>query len=141
MVKIIHNGIEIVELPDEWWNEAGMQDFVRAASSYRVKLAGCSGQQVFDIQTRDVAPVRRAPTVSIFNDDRETGLTARQRVAILRAFSSDTPLPPVKVVHIPAGGVHTYKLVSGVHRFYCSLAAGFSSVPATGGFDWASLDA
>lgn len=140
-MKLIHHSLEIAELPDEWLDEAGMAGCVMRGTMYPVDTNGCQGEQVFEVRIEDVAPVRRAPGVAIFNNDKETGLTARQRVvSIFRGFRSGATLPPVKVVPLPAGDVHKYKLVAGVHRFYCSLAAGFTSVPAVKGFDWASLD-
>jgi hypothetical protein len=34
-MKFMHHGVE-VELPDDWWDEAGMGNFVRNSNSYRV---------------------------------------------------------------------------------------------------------
>lgn len=139
-MKLIHHGLEVVELPDEWLDEAGMAGFVRKGSMYSVDTNGCQGKQICEIRIDDVAPVCRAQGVAIFNNDKETGFTARQRViSIFRGFLSGAMLPPVEIVPL-AGDGHKYKLVAGVHRFYCSLAVGFTSVPSVQGFDWASLD-
>jgi hypothetical protein len=35
LMKFTHHGLQ-VELPDEWWNEAGMQGFVPTFTAYRV---------------------------------------------------------------------------------------------------------
>jgi hypothetical protein len=139
-MKLIHHGLEIVELPAEWLDEAGMAGFVRKGSMYSVDINACRGKQICEIRLEDVAPVCRAQGVAIFNNDKATGLTAQQRVvSILRGFLLGAMLPPVEVVPL-VGDVYKYKLVAGVHRFYCSLAVGFKSVPAVEGFDWASLD-
>lgn len=141
-MKLIHHGLEITELPDEWLAEAGMVNFVPKGAAYPADINGCHGQQVCEVRIEDVAPVHRTTGVAIFNNDSETGRTARQRVvSILHGFVAGTKLPPVSVAPFAAGDVHKYKLVAGVHRFYCSLAAGFTSVPAIRGFDWSSLDA
>lgn len=72
--------------------------------------------------------------VGIFNDSEEEG-TARERVLrILRGFRLDNAIPPVEIVE--GQHPHRYKLTHGAHRFYCSLAAGFTSVPTIEGFDW-----
>lgn len=118
-----------------------MAGFVRRGTMYPVDTNGCQGEQVFEVRIGDVAPVRRAPGVAIFNNDKARGLTARQRVvSIFIGVQSCATFPPVKIVPLPVGDAHKYKLVEGVHRFYCSLSAGFTSVPAVKGFDWVSLD-
>ena len=133
----MHNGLQI-ELDDEWWAEAGMDKFVLTSHSYRV--AQTSGQ-VHEVLIKDVGPLCRNVGVGIFNDSVEEG-TARERVVrILRAFRLGEPLPPVEIVEAQrAEDPHRYKLVHGAHRFYCSLAAGFTHVPAVRGFDWHTLD-
>jgi len=139
-MNIIHCGLEI-ELPDEWLMEADMLRFVPGGSSYLVDTHAFPDRDVFEVCVRDVAPVRRSVEVGIFNFDQYTGRTARERVvSILRGFRSGAKFPPVEVVRLPDGQAHRYKLVAGAHRFYCSLAIGFSSVPAVSGFDRAWLD-
>jgi G:T-mismatch repair DNA endonuclease (very short patch repair protein) len=52
----------------------------------------------------------------------------------LQALANDA-IPPVEIVEMPVGGPHHHKLTAGVHRLYCSLAAGFTHVPTIEGFD------
>jgi hypothetical protein len=140
-MKLIHHGSEIADLAEEWLAEAGMSTYVPNAVSYRVDASGGEGQKVFEVRIDEVAPVRRSPGVPLFNDDIETGRTARERVVcILRGFRADAKLPPVGVAILKPGGAHKYKLVAGVHRFYCSLTVGFTSIPAVEAFDWSTLD-
>jgi hypothetical protein len=82
------------------------------------------------VRIADLAPFRRAPGVPIFHDGGEHEFkTASERVSgILRAFASDTPLPPIKV-NLGAAPPYKLTLYDGLHRVYCSMAAGFSSVP------------
>ena len=140
-MKVVHHGIEIVDLPEEWLAEASMLTFVPNSSSYRADPEICSGQAVFEVRIDEVAPFKRSPGVPIFNRDSETGSTARERVvSILRGFQMGAALPPISVVALEPEASYKYKLVAGVHRFYCSLAVGFTSVPAITGFDWSTLD-
>lgn len=140
-MKLFHHGSEIAELPEEWLAEAEMLTFVPKAVSYRVDTSGCNDQRVMNVRIEEVAPVTRSPDMPIFNHDIQTGRTARERVvSILRGFRDDAKLPPVGVATLKPGGAHKYKLVAGAHRFYCSLAVGFTSVPAVDGFDWSTLD-
>lgn len=134
-----HHGLHD-KLSDDWWIEAGMVGFVPSSKAYRVKLCDSETRRVLEVRLDEVGPVRRNPGVSLFNDNGE-GCSARERVVkILCGFRLSEPIPPVEVV---LGGTeygHRFKLVHGVHRFYCSLVAGYSHVPAVEGFDWATLD-
>jgi hypothetical protein len=130
-----HHGLKI-ELPDDWWAEAGMANFAAKSNSYSV---GQSASQIFEVSIKDVGPARRSPGVGIFNDGEEG--TARTRaIRILRGFRLGEAIPPVELVEGKPEYGHRYKLTNGVHRLYCSLAVGFTHVPAVEGFDWESLD-
>lgn len=119
-----------------------MAGFSPVRASYLVDCASCDGHPLLYVRLAEVALVRRDPGVGIFNDDSEAGLTARERVvSILTAFRVGAALPPVEVVPLPERDTCRYRLVAGVHRLHCSLAAGFQLIPAIKGFDWASLDA
>jgi len=86
---------------------------------------------VFEVPIADVAPCWRELSHSVFNDNPLEG-TARDRVVrILRAFRDDVALPPVELVRAKPGSECVFELHHGAHRFYCAVAAGFISVPAT----------
>jgi hypothetical protein len=130
-MKLRHHDLQI-ELDDTWWTEAGMEGFVPLTRAYHVDANAAQG--VFEIRIDEVRPVRRNPGVGIFNDDEER--SARERVvSILRGFRNGSAIPPVEVVSEPPDTDFRYKLVAGVHRFYCSLGAGFSHVPAVEGWE------
>jgi hypothetical protein len=133
LMKFTHHGLQI-EIPDQWWIEAGMRGFMPTFTAYRVNQR--LFQNVREVLIKDVGPVRRNPGVGIFNDSEEEGGSARERVVrILRGFRFDNAIPPVEIVEGEAGKPSRYKLVHGAHRLYCSLAAGFKCVPAIEGFD------
>jgi hypothetical protein len=115
-----------------------MDGFVPLTRTYLVNADAANGRKLFDIRIDEVRPVKRNPGVGIFNDNQEA--SARERVvSILRGFRTGSAIPPVEIVLEPPDSQFRYRLVAGVHRFYCSLAAGFSHVPAVEGFDF-SLD-
>jgi len=132
-MKLFHHNLEI-ELNDAWWAEAKMKDFMPKSSAYRVDLDATKDRPVFEISIDEVRPVKRNPGVGIFNDSAEASARARV-VSILRGFVADEGIPPVEVIPEPSDSAFSFKLVAGTHRFYCSLAAGFSHVPAVEGFD------
>lgn len=127
-MKIHHHDLEI-ELDDTWWEEVGMKNFAPKTIAYRVNIKAANGLEIFKVRIDEVSPVRRNPGVGIFNDNNVA--TAKDRVeSILNGFLTGSVIPPVEVVPEPKGSNYRYKLVHGAHRFYCSLAAGFSHVPA-----------
>jgi hypothetical protein len=137
-VKIRHHAL-IIELLDEWWAEAGMIGFVPRCRAYRTSSGSFENQQIQEVSIEEVGPVCRSSGVGIFNDSSE-GMSARERVvSILRGFRLNAVIPRVEIVESLRSSAHRYKLVHGAHRFYCSLAAGFTHVPTVRGFDWESL--
>ena len=98
-----------------------MSDFVPQASSYTVESRGPF--QVVPISA--VAPIRRAAGLAGFSSD---GFDEHRMRSIFRAFLHDAPLPPVEVYECSSGSFR-YQLHDGFHRFYGSVAAGFSDLP------------
>ena len=136
--KVKHHGLEI-EIDCAWWAEAGMENFAPLTRAYVADPTKADGRRIFEIPIEDVRAVSRNPGVGIFTDNVKD--SARERVVrILRWFVSGKEIEPVKVVCEPPGSPYRYKLVDGAHRFYCSVAAGFSHVPAVTGFDITTLD-
>jgi hypothetical protein len=131
---LTHHDLKI-ELPDSWWAEARMADFVPRARAFRPDRCAERGVEIFEVKIEEVAPLQRAPGVGIFNDNKEE--TARERVLrILRKFRADAEIRPIRLTKLAPGGVFRYEIADGSHRFYCSLAAGFSHVPAFEGYDF-----
>lgn len=125
----MHHGIEVGELPDEWWAEAGMAGFVPRSHAYKVSN---SNGPITEVSIEDVGPLLRKP---LFRDDVENGIPAPDRViSILRGLRLGSSFAPVEVT---AGDApFKYRLVAGAHRFYCSLVVGFTHVPAIVRLDW-----
>lgn len=133
----MHHDLSIV-LEDEWWAEAEMAGFSPASNAYRTDLSlSKGGEPILEVRIADVGPVGPVRcSIGIFRDS-EDGIPARERVLkILRGFRLGDAIPPVQVVECGPGSQHRYKLTAGIHRFYCSLAAGFTHVPTIRGFDW-----
>jgi len=129
-MRLFHNGFEF-EICDEWLVESGMDGFVRERQSYRTDR-----HDSYEVRIDEVEPVTARLRHGLFRDDAETGLTAKQRsMKILRGFAAGDAIPAVRVVRLPPGSRYAYKLTDGAHRFYLSIGAGFTHVPAVDGFD------
>lgn len=127
-MKVSHHGIE-VELFDSWWSEANMEGFIPLSRAFRVDSNVLMAQDVFEVHILEISPVIRGCGIGVFNSNHEA--TAQERVVnILRALRSNTSLPPVEVVAENNDSVFRYKLTAGLHRLYCSIASGFTHIPA-----------
>lgn len=61
------------------------------------------------------------------------GFDRMRMIDILVGIASRSPLPPVPIVERPEGA-YRYRLCNGTHRFYASVAAGFSHLPTVAGW-------
>jgi hypothetical protein len=131
---LVHHDLKI-ELNDAWWTEAGMANFVPIGRSFCPDLVAARGEAVFEARIDEVEPVRRNPGVGVFDDNEEA--TARERVVrILRGFNEGVAIPPVTLIKDTSSSPFRYRFGHGCHRFYCSLAVGFSHVSAIEGIDF-----
>jgi len=136
-MNIAHHGVS-EELPDEWWFAAGLLNFIRVASAYRCDHAAAGVRRVCLIPIANIE-AQRGPSVPIFKDDPWEGIPGRKRVErILRAFVEDDALPPIELTK--QAGRFPFYLQHGMHRLYCSIAAGFTEIPAVKFIDVEALD-
>ena len=134
-MKLYHHDLFVCELDDAWWEEAGMEGFVPKNPAYRSDPNQAEGEEILEININEVKPVFRHRGLKIFNDSNEYGTAKTRVIRILRWFIADTAIEPVKIAREPAGSDYPYRLLHGAHRFYCSVAAGFTHVPAIFSFD------
>jgi len=135
MLFLHHNFI--FEVKRDWWVEAGMQGFVPNTRSYSGNPESFPDKKFYEVSINEIAPVLRELSDGVFNDDSARGITAKDRaIQILQGFLANAALPPVEVVQLPECSPYRYKLTHGAHRFYLSIAAGFTHIPAVDGFDW-----
>jgi hypothetical protein len=112
------------EIPDEWWFEAGMADFVPLGPAYRSIAAATL------IPLRAIEPPFRFPESPL----DWHGFDRVRLICILSGFVKGDEIKPVPVVELPPADVppapFRYRVRDGVHRFYASVAAGFQCLPA-----------
>jgi hypothetical protein len=107
------NGAEF-SFPVEWWNEVGMPAFERQSPYY-----------LWDALPELFVRIDAIEPPSM---DYE-GLDRVRMVSVLHAIVSRTALPPVEVEELSLGDYH-YRLHHGAHRFFASVAVGFTHIPA-----------
>ena len=113
------------EIPDDWWVEAGMAEFVRHTQAYRSTTADL-------VALDDIEPPFRLPSKPL--DWR--GFDRTRMVSILQGFVADEAIPPIDLLILPtlndiSGQPFKYRVLTGLHRFYASMAAGFEFLPST----------
>jgi len=109
------------EIPDDWWACADMKEFVRGdCMQYPCNATG----RVEIVSIADIEPPTRSQGIPFFKKYK--------LVPILLAFHSpECALPPV-TVQKPNALAETrfrYKVHNGFHRYYASIAVGFTSLP------------
>jgi hypothetical protein len=108
-------GVEF-HIPADWWAEARMKDFVPQSESYRFKASPqVSLVRLDDIACPSLEFRTRPDLIGGFNHDR--------MLKILRGIVSLAEIDPIKIVD------NRHHVADGYHRFYASLAVGFSQIP------------
>ena len=123
------------EIPDEWWRQGGMVGFHPSSPCYRHKDP--VGSQVVECLVKQVAPIIRHPSLQ----RTFRGFDQERFLRILSGFLCGNAMPPVDVVKndpISEEGC-CYRLRDGYHRFYGSIAAGFTHLPVHVLPDWRKL--
>jgi hypothetical protein len=112
------------EIPDDWLSEAGMIDFNPRATAYRLDAEAAL------IPLTAIEPVPRFTSHS--KDWR--GFDRKRLVRLLRGFVAGDAIEWVPLFEMPqfefAHSPYRYRVLDGPHRFYGSIAAGFSHLPA-----------
>lgn len=118
------------DVPDEWWNAGGMHDFKPSRLSYvagdrEKRFEGWGASPVLHLAIACIRAPRRKLSYGVFRDEQSV-------VGIFRGFRMSGTLPPILVVRLTGTSEDgcTHRLYDGSHRFYCSIAAGFTQIPA-----------
>ena len=118
--RVPHEPIEF-DIPDDWWDLANASGFMPSQTAF---VASSNSEwpttlvRIIDVE----APRRDAGVV---------GLRKDRTVSILRAFFEGTELPPLEVHESPEPRRFRFRVRDGFHRYYVSIAAGFSMLPVS----------
>ena len=113
--RAAHEQIEF-EIPDPWWRAAGFSAHTPAYAS-----SSCTQWPTTIVPVSDVEAPRRDLGVVGLHEDRT--------LSLLQAFRSGVSIPPLEV-HV-APGQTKYRVRDGFHRYYLSIACGFSMLPVS----------
>jgi hypothetical protein len=125
MIYEVPDGTSNFEIPDDWLVEAAIAGFTPGKDHYNTDISACSGIVLLS----SIAPPLRDKGEFWFRD-RQTV------VSLLKAYLNGDRLEPIEVWPLPIGDAGRYKVRDGFHRFYTSIAAGFTRIPIVeNGFD------
>ncbi len=114
------------EIPDEWWLAAGMDRF-RPAAPHFTPGEQPEGRPVEVVPLDRLRPLVRSPGFTMdASGFRRTGM-----VSVLQAIRDGAAIEPVHAFEIEGGddaGYH-HGLYHGCHRFYASVAVGYTHIP------------
>jgi hypothetical protein len=110
-------------IPADWEDAADMAAFAVEGRHYDVD----SDEPWLSVRIAEIAPLKRHRGPSGFSED---GFNEQRMISILQAFRNEMHLPPVELIEKCPDG-YRYQLYNGVHRYYASVAAGFSHLPVS----------
>ena len=109
------------EIPDAWWDAAGMRGFQTDRKVYRQSLQSGAAEDATIIMLVDnIGPDPRGPGVPNFERYR--------MISMLRAIRFDRAMSPIEVIKANGQG-YTHTLYHGCHRLAASIAVGYPLVP------------
>jgi hypothetical protein len=111
--------IEFV-ISDEWWSFAEMETFDPGPGGYYPYNPVYPQVKIIDLS--EVEPPQRDVSIPPFKKYK--------LVPVLLAFQSpECEIPPIEVLERRESG-YRYRVANGFHRYYASVAVGFTNVPA-----------
>ena len=109
------------EIPDSWLSTAGALAFAPSAVAYDATSDSRWPTELVSIT--EVTPPQRDPGIVRFSEERT--------VSILKAFVARQPIPPVEVHRLRNLPSERLSVRNGYHRYFLSLAVGFTMLPVT----------
>lgn len=114
-------GIDPFEIPDNWLTSTGADKFSPNLFAYRSSHDPNWPTIVVPVQS--VIPPKRNTGIPNFDKTR--------MISLLDAIVRQTEVPPLEVCERDAGLKAPLILLNGYHRFFASVALGFSMLPVS----------
>jgi hypothetical protein len=106
-------------IPPDWIIEAGLQDFKPARKGFR-----CDQEHEL-VALADIEPPKRNLGVTL----DQNGFGRDRMMKILLGIRDNNSIPPIDIERADPGQ-RQFRLRAGFHRYYASVATGFTHVPA-----------
>ena len=109
------------EIPDAWLRATGASNFVPRELAF-VATSNPDYPTIL-LPVSDIQAPRRDVGVRGLHEDRTRSL--------LRAFVEGTPVPPLEVHRLPEQITGQFSVRDGYHRYFASIALGFTNLPVS----------
>jgi len=109
------------EIPDSWWYAAGAHNFTPSISAFAA--SSDANWPTVLVPLAEVSAPRRDPGI--------TGLNEERTISILRAFVTGIVLPPLEGHRPPSSAPNMLAVRDGFHRYFASIAVGFTMLPVS----------
>ena len=110
------------EIPDDWWTFVGMGEFSPSPGGYFPYSTAPGNEETVVEPLTDIEPPLRDAGIPPFKKYK--------LVPVLFSFMSpECALPPVEVIAATHESRYRYRVRNGYHRFYASVAAGYTNLP------------
>ena len=107
------------EIPDDWWAFVELDSLLSDPGPY-YPYKPSDAVQIISLS--EIEPPQRDAGVEPFKKYK--------LVPVLLAFRSpECELPPIQLAELE-GSIYRYRVLNGFHRFYSSIAVGYSHAPA-----------
>ena len=112
------------EIPDDWWESANLAGYSSKSSHYNTDLT-----YIEIVAIKDITPPLRDGGLVWFRD-RETV------VRLLYEIKNNKAIEPIEVWNKEKSNLDKYIVYDGFHRFYLSIAMGYTKIPIREKFDF-----
>src|SRR6266849_1607646 len=110
------------EIPDDWWSFAEMDSFSPKGGGFYPYKQSDITEDIHVVLLSEIEPPMRNSGVPPFKKYK--------MVPVLLAFlSPECLLPPVEVQALASSKTHRFKVYNGYHRYYASVAVGYTKLP------------
>jgi hypothetical protein len=116
------------DIPDDIWHATGMAGWKPYASSYNaVAYRDAQTEQPYEDLRIEIVPLDRVEPPQ--NNGVARFLVNDRLRRVLQGFAAGTPLPAVLGQRLNDDSMADIQLVDGAHRFFASVAVGFTHLP------------
>lgn len=117
------------ELPDDWLAQAGWLDDAGQRIFQTTDVAYRSTQDAQPIDLKLIEPLGR-----YYGYEKDfRGFDRERMMNILRGFVAGDTIEAPEAIELPhqdfCRGLFRYRICDGVHRYFASIAAGYSAIP------------
>lgn len=115
----VPDSIDSFEIPDEWWQAGNIGKQHLMSTHFEVEIS----PEIFNIPISSLIPPKRDNGMAMFPDGDRV-------INLLNGMRNGDSIPPIMLWSKKKMNSESYMIRDGMHRFYLSIALGFTEIPA-----------